>query len=294
MERLYSKPLRFNKWTSRKLASSSQANSSPTTDQVPVAAVLDKRTASMSHPDPIAVRVTHTRGHTSSRKPAPVVEPAIAQPTAPELDVSSLEEFNDAEYFVDVLQLSSCRTEDDLDAELATDAVLHHVVLAPLPETEAVHARIAPSPLSQASNVTRPRSSDSAVTSTPATSARSSQEQKQDARVPKVQFTFDDYDSFLGRQNDSTAEFGIPSSGAAPSLFSVSTRKSYTSIRNDLKHRFRLARKGTTKAHNGRYVHIAGAVPDACFAARLCAAAKSMSLSPEAWSRELRRFTHGV
>jgi hypothetical protein len=170
-------------------------------------------------------------------------------------------EYNDRDYIREVLQLDEGRTETSFDEELAKEAEslgivvekpeptegkenAHHSMCESAITVASHHARTASSG-SQGSNSTGMTSRSSLDTAMPATRKRSTAHRKS--------LSFGEYEKFLTQAEEDRKQENMAYSPPpippepAPSLFSVSTRRSYVSIRNGIRNRFRLRRRNSSK-----------------------------------------------
>jgi hypothetical protein len=158
----------------------------------------------------------------------------------------SPEEFNDSEYFREVLQLADGSTEDAVDAALAQRACALGIAITPSANLHNGDSSMCESAATEESERARTGSSGSHVSaSTCMTSPRSSNEimsNGEDGQRDGMRrsVSFSEYDRFLGQVNIPTAVAAPVSSNPAPSLFSVSTKRSMISIRNGIMSRFAL------------------------------------------------------
>jgi hypothetical protein len=170
-------------------------------------------------------------------------------------------EYNDRDYIREVLQLDEGRTETSFDEELAKEAEslgivvekpepaegkenAHHSMCESAITVASHHARTASSG-SQGSNSTGMTSRSSLDTAMPTTRKRSTAHRKS--------LSFGEYEKFLTQAEEDRKQENMAYSPPpippepAPSLFSVSTRRSYVSIRNGIRNRFRLRRRNSSK-----------------------------------------------
>lgn len=150
-------------------------------------------------------------------------------------ELSTMAEFNDTDYWRDVLLLDAESTEDLIDKKIIQQAAILGVEIAP---PSKGHISLCDSSVTVESRHARTGSTGSqASVSTDATSRYSSDVRKKENRQST---SFVEYDKFL--EQGQTGAFLAAASEPAPSIFSVSTRKSYSSIRSNFKNRFRLRR----------------------------------------------------
>lgn len=145
----------------------------------------------------------------------------------------TLAEFNDEDYCRDVLQLDEHMTEDTLDQELLNDAAIYGIEMAP----SKAHISVCDSMATIESAHARTGSMASCASlSTNATSRSSSDDLKSHERQSP---SFSDYDRYLQRADSAVLVAPPMPPEPAPSIFSVSTRKSYSSIKSGISSRFR-------------------------------------------------------
>lgn len=168
---------------------------------------------------------------------------------------STPDELNDGDYLSEVLQLESSGTENALDDGLAHDAaVLGIEIPPPISVKHNGHESVCDSSVTIGSRHARTGSSGSqASISTGITSRSSTENIDGSSPVPSKRshsrrsLSFSDYDKFILQQQQpgtGLTMYPMPPipSDPAPSLFSVSTRKSYNSIKNGIKVRLKLRR----------------------------------------------------
>lgn len=166
-------------------------------------------------------------------------------------------EYNDDDYFREVLQLKDGRTEAFFDDEILSQAEKLGITIArsatPIPNN---HDSMCESANTVASRHARTASSDSCGSNSTGLTSRSSIDQL-DNLTPmqsrkrssaRRSLSFSEYEKYLSQtqaQEKNIMNLVAPPMPAepAPSLFSVSTRRSYQSIRNGLKSRFKLRKK---------------------------------------------------
>lgn len=186
--------------------------------------------------------------------PLPLPLPSdMPQPVAPILGA----ELSDASYLTEVLRLPANTTETDLDRELAAKATALGISIS-RPSTATVatnHARTA----SGESNAT----TDTALTSHSSTSPNTNTESQGNGesacngnpapttRARSRSLNFSQYDKYLAQIDPMLKQpkfhrLHPPPSDPAPSLFSVSTRKSYTSFKNGIKAKVRWRKRPPT------------------------------------------------
>lgn len=147
---------------------------------------------------------------------------------------STLAEFNDTDYFDQVLSFQGGpNTEEDIDRILAEEAAILGVEVAPpITSYESLYDSTG---TVQSRHARTGSSASQASVSTNATSRSSTEDAK------SQNTSFDEYDQFI-QQLDLYPPLPSQHTGQAPSLFSVSTKKSYSSIKDGIKNRFRMRR----------------------------------------------------
>jgi cell pole-organizing protein PopZ len=167
-------------------------------------------------------------------------------------------EYNDEDYFREVLQLDEGQTEVLFDEKLAQEAEKLGITISrpPTPKAQNLnHNSICESALTEVSRHVRTASSGSQRSASTSMTSRSSNDQLDNSApmhsrkrpISRRSLSFSEYEKYLAQHEAQEAmKTGVVPppmpSEPAPSLFSVSTRRSYVSIRNGLKHRFRLRR----------------------------------------------------
>lgn len=170
-------------------------------------------------------------------------------------------EYNDEDYFHEVLQLDDGQTEALVDEKLTQEAENLGITISrpPAPNTQnATHNSMCESAMTLASHHARTASSGSQGSVSTGMTSRSSNEQLDNSTplharkrpISRRSLSFAEYEKYLAQHEAQEAmKMGIVPppmpSEPAPSLFSVSTRRSYVSIKNGIKHRFRLRRNKT-------------------------------------------------
>lgn len=151
-----------------------------------------------------------------------------------------LAEFNDQDYCKDVLQLDQERTEDLLDQELINEAATFGIEV---PRPSKAHISVCDSTATVESRHARTGSTASRTSLSTNATSRSSSDGKS-----RPSASFSSYDRFIEQAADAPDEHPLPPAPEpAPSIFSVSTRKSYSSIKSGITNRFRgLRRKKTS------------------------------------------------
>jgi hypothetical protein len=168
-------------------------------------------------------------------------------------------EYNDDDYIREVLLLEDGRTEAFFHNELTSQAEkLGITITRPATPNPNNHDSMCESANTVASHHARTASSGSRGSDSTGLTSRSSIDQM-DALTPiqsrkrsnaRRSLSFSEYEKFISQaQAHENGKLGFvpPAMPAepAPSLFSVSTRRSYQSIRNGLKSRFKLRRKSS-------------------------------------------------
>lgn len=168
-------------------------------------------------------------------------------------------EYNDNDYVREVLQLENGRTEALFDEDLAQEAEKLGITIS-RPSTpknnHETHISMSNSATTVASHRRTASSSSNGSASTGITS-RSSDEQPELSPISKKRsparrnLSFSEYERYLEQHEaqDITKSIYPPPIPAepAPSLFSVSTRKSYASIKSTFTKRFRLRRSKSSQ-----------------------------------------------
>lgn len=167
-------------------------------------------------------------------------------------------EFNDDDYFREVLQLDEGRTEAFFDDDLTREAEKLGITITRLPTpNQNSYDSLCESAVTVASHQRTASSGSQGSNSTGITSTSSNEHfdtftpmQSRKRNSARRSLSFSEYEKYLGqmeKQHNSTLGLVPPPIPAepAPSLFSVSTRRSYQSIRNGFKNRFRLRRKNS-------------------------------------------------
>ena len=164
-------------------------------------------------------------------------------------------EYNDSDYIREVLQLDDGITEALFDEHLVEQASKLGIAISrpstPTPQNIA-HISMCESAIT--SHHARTASTGSQESASTGMTSRSSNEQVDHLTPPQARkrpssrrsLSFSEYEKYLTQIEQAEAKTGlVPNpmpSEPAPSLFSVSTRRSYVSIKNGLKSRFRLKR----------------------------------------------------
>jgi hypothetical protein len=167
-------------------------------------------------------------------------------------------EYNDNDYFREVLQLDDETSEALFDEHLLQQASKLGITISrpptPTPKN-AAHNSMCESAITVASHHARTASTGSQESGSTGMTSRSSNEQLDNLAPPQARrrpnsrrsLSFSEYEKYLmqaEQEADAKTGFLSPPMPAelAPSLFSVSTRRSYVSIKNGLKNRFKLSR----------------------------------------------------
>ena len=170
-------------------------------------------------------------------------------------------EYNDEDYLYEVLQLNDSQTEALVDEKLTREAEKLGITISrpPTPNTQnAAHNSMCESAMTLASHRARTASSGSQGSVSTGMTSRSSNEQLNNSTpsharklsISRRTPSFTEYEKYLAQHEAQEAmKTGIVPppipSEPAPSLFSVSTQRSYVSIKNGIKHRFRIRRNKT-------------------------------------------------
>jgi hypothetical protein len=168
-------------------------------------------------------------------------------------------EYSDADFFHEVLQLEDGQTEAIYDSSLAQEAEKLGITISrpqtPNEKQHDPHISLSESALTVTSHH-RTASTGSQGSDSTGITSRSSNEQLDNNSMPRKRansgrsLSFSEYDKYLLQveAQDPTSAFMTPMpSEPAPSLFSVSTRKSFTSIKSGFKTRFKLRRSRESK-----------------------------------------------
>lgn len=186
------------------------------------------------------------------RTPVAAAHMKLANGTAP-----VAVEFDDAEYAREVLQLEGDAAEEVCDGELAKEAeVLGITISRPSTPGGAAHHSVRESALTATTHHARTTSSRSQGSISTGLTSRSSsadsmQTRKRSNRRRSLSFSgYEKYATQTRPQNPPVLPFPPPlPAEPAGSLFSVSTRRSFASVRSGLKNRFRLRRSKSTQDH---------------------------------------------
>lgn len=167
----------------------------------------------------------------------------------------SPEEFNDIEYFTEVLRLQLGGTEDAVDVALAQQASVLGIKIESAADLQNGHSSLCESDSTIVSARTRTRSSGSLGSlSTDLTSPRSSDDNTSNrSNVLKDgvrrSTSFTEYDRFLAQANPPTAiEPPAPRNSTSSSL-SLATKRSMINLRNGIRGRFSVLKARVPK-HN--------------------------------------------
>lgn len=171
-------------------------------------------------------------------------------------------EYNDHDYVREVLQLDVGKTESVLDESLVQEAENLGITISrpPTPtNNHETHMSMSNSAITVASHHARTTSSSSKESASTGMTSTSSNEQFDNSTLPQTRkrssarrnLSFSEYEKYLAQQdaqdpNKQSLPPPIPAE-PAPSLFSVSTRKSYYSIKSNFSRRFRLRRNKTSQ-----------------------------------------------
>lgn len=168
-------------------------------------------------------------------------------------------EYNDADYANEVLRLTDGQTELLFDETLAQEAEKLGIIVSrpPTPKNPNVHNSVCESAITVDSAHVRTASTGSQDSNSTGITSRSSNEES-DNSMPLIarrktssrsnkSLSFSEYEKYLelAEAEESGKTVFVPPPVPAertPSLFSVSTRRSYDIIKNRFKNRFRLRR----------------------------------------------------
>jgi hypothetical protein len=173
-------------------------------------------------------------------------------------------EYNDDDYLHEVLRLKEGQTEALFDEQLVREAEKLGITISRPPTADAQnenHNSMCESALTLPSHHARTASSGSQGSVSTGMTSRSSIHEQLDTSTPvharkrpisRRSLSFAEYEKYLAQHEAQEAmKSGIvpPPMPAepAPSLFSVSTRRSYVSIKNGIKSKFRLRRSKTNQ-----------------------------------------------
>lgn len=169
-------------------------------------------------------------------------------------------EYNDSDYVREVLQLAIGNTEALFDESINQEAEKLGITIS-RPSTpknnHENHNSLSNSAVTVGSHHARTTSSSSQESASTGMTSRSSIEQAENFTLSqarkrscaKMNLSFSEYERYLAQHNAQEARNYPPPLPAepAPSLFSVSTRKSYNSIKRTFSRRFRLRRSKSTQ-----------------------------------------------
>lgn len=161
-------------------------------------------------------------------------------------------EYRDTNYFREVLQLEDGRTEADYEERLNQEAEKLGITISRPPSLRNEHINhnsMCDSSTTVVSHHARTASSGSNGSASTGMTSRSSNEDLETSRKRgsiRRSMSFSEYEKYLAEHDTQETRFNvfpppIPLE-PAPSLFSVSTRKSYTSIKSGIKNKFRIRR----------------------------------------------------
>lgn len=172
-------------------------------------------------------------------------------------DTSLPAEYNESDYFREVLQLEDGETEQLFDESLAQEADNLGIVRRSSPgdKQDVLQMSVRESAITVASQHARTSSTGSQESTSTGITSRSSHERldspnqspSRNRSNSRRSVSFSEYDKYVLEAEAQGAAYTPPSLSAEPatSLFSVSTRRSYASIKSELKDRFRLRRNRT-------------------------------------------------
>jgi hypothetical protein len=178
-------------------------------------------------------------------------------------DTTAPTEYNDEDYFCEVLQFEEGETEALFDDKLVQEAEKLGITISRPPTANAQdenHNSVCESALTEPSHHARTASSGSAGSVSTGMTSRSSNEQLDNSTplharklpISRRSLSFTEYEKYLAQHEaQEVMKTGVVPppmpSEPAPSLFSVSTRRSYVSIKNGIKSKFRLRRSKTNQ-----------------------------------------------
>lgn len=183
-------------------------------------------------------------------------------------DVSLPEEYNDKDYEREVLKLED-RNEEAVDEELVQQAAELGIDVSPAPPTtQNGHISVCESTATSSSLRPRTDSTGSQESTSTVLTFRSSDGQFLNGTSPvlrpriskKRSLSFSEYDRYLALiEAQQQVAINGPThpkpSQPAPSIFSVTTRTSYTTIKSSFKRRFKLRRSKTVPARDLRQAY---------------------------------------
>lgn len=162
-------------------------------------------------------------------------------------------EYSDSDYAHEVLQLEEGQTEEAIDQDLTTEAEKLGITLSrPLSPNGNPHISMCESAMTVGSRHARTGSTGSEGSTSTGMTSRSSHEDNSTLYArrrssSRRSLSFSEYEKYLAQteaQDAAKSGFNAPPIPLepTPSLFSVSTRRSYVSIKNGIKNRFRIRR----------------------------------------------------
>jgi hypothetical protein len=172
-------------------------------------------------------------------------------------------EYNDEDYFYEVLHFEAGQTEALFDEQLAHEAEKLGRTISRPPTAQGQnenHNSVCESALTEPSHHARTASSGSAGSVSTGMTSRSSNELPDNsiplhARIRPISrrsLSFSEYEKYLAQHEAQEAmksgvvPLPIPAE-RAPSLFSVSTRRSYVGFKHGIKSKFKLRRRKTSQ-----------------------------------------------
>jgi hypothetical protein len=169
-------------------------------------------------------------------------------------------EYSDSAYGREVLQLEDGQTEEGVDQDIMKEAEKLGITISrPPTPNDNPHISMCESAITVGSHHARTGSTGSEESNSTGMTSRSSNEQLDSSTPLRTQkssssrrsLSFSEYEKYLAQaeaQDATKSGYNPPPipSEPAPSLFSVSTRRSYVSIKNGFKSRFRVRRNRTT------------------------------------------------
>ncbi len=164
-------------------------------------------------------------------------------------------EFSDRDYIVEVLQLDEGQTEALVDESLTMEAERLGITISrPNTPSDERRRHATHDSLCESAGTTpshhRTASSGSHGSASTGITSRSSNEQLDNQQARKRSsarrsLSFTEYEKYLAQYGAHTTKPVLPPpppAEPAPSIFSVSTRKSYVSIKNGFRNRFKMRR----------------------------------------------------
>ena len=164
-------------------------------------------------------------------------------------------EFNDADYAREVLQLEGGVTEDVYENVLTKEAEKMGIIIARSPTpSQAAYNSMRESAITATSHHARTTSSGSQGTISTGLTSRSSCGDSTPSQTTRRSnhrrsLSFSGYENLAVQTIAGFFSSTQAPTEPAPSLFSVSTRRSFSSIRSGIKNRFRLRRSKSTQDH---------------------------------------------